>query len=80
MAEKLSYLKRGTAYERINAYARMDYIWLIGGIFNIVFSCDRFYMVSTTNSSPPIRPTISLLTKECLSIFAADSIAKSPSS
>lgn len=46
MAEKLSYLKRGTAYERINAYARMDYIWLIGGIFNIVFSCDRFYMVS----------------------------------
>ena len=24
MAEKLSYLKRGTAYERINAYARMD--------------------------------------------------------
>jgi hypothetical protein len=46
MAEKLSYLKRGTAYERINAYARMDYIWLIGGIFNIVFSCDRLYMVS----------------------------------
>lgn len=46
MAEKLSYLKRGTAYERINAYARMDYIWLIGGIFNIVFSCDRFYMIS----------------------------------
>ena len=48
MAEKLSYLKRGTAYERINAYARMDYIWLIGGIFNIVFSCDRFYGFSLT--------------------------------
>lgn len=46
MAEKLSYLKRGTAYERVNAHARMDYIWLIGGIFDIVFSCDRFYMVS----------------------------------